>query len=84
MQFSGNILFFSTRLDAVQTQLAGKAITLAQALPLRDDVSTDEITPLQVMMHYDEKLGDFVYTGLTIEGVQPIAPTTCQTMQPLT
>jgi 3-isopropylmalate/(R)-2-methylmalate dehydratase large subunit len=48
MQFSGNILFFSTRLDAVQTQLAGKAITLAQALPLRDDVSTDEITPLQV------------------------------------
>jgi len=66
MQFSGNILFFSTRLDAVQTQLAGKAITLAQALPLRDDVSTDETTPLQVMMHYDEKLGDFVYTGLTI------------------
>lgn len=27
------------------------------------------------MMHYDEKLDDFVYTGLTIEGVQPIAPT---------
>ena len=26
-------------------------------------------------MHYDKKLGDFVYTGLTIEGVQPIAPT---------
>ncbi len=30
---------------------------------LRDDVSTDEITPVPILTHYDDKLGRYPYTG---------------------
>ena len=40
---------------------------------LRDDVSTDEITPVAILSHYDEKLARFPYTGLQADGGLPIA-----------
>ncbi|MCG2595799.1 aconitase family protein [Ramlibacter sp. XY19] len=40
-----------------------------------DDVSTDEITPVRIMSHYDDRLARFPYTGFTIaDGSRPIAP----------
>ncbi|MBC7435939.1 MAG: 3-isopropylmalate dehydratase, partial [Bdellovibrionales bacterium] len=30
---------------------------------LRDDISTDEITPVPILTHYDDKLGRYPYTG---------------------
>ena len=44
-------------------QLAGTRLTLADAGPLRDDVSTDEITPVHIMSYYDDRLARFAYTG---------------------
>ena len=57
----------------VQAQLRGERCTLAQAGPLRDDISTDEITPVAILSHYDERLGEFAHTGLRCGGWQPIA-----------
>jgi 3-isopropylmalate/(R)-2-methylmalate dehydratase large subunit len=40
---------------------------------LRDDISTDEITPVAVLSHYDHRLGDFAHTGFSASGQMPIA-----------
>ena len=66
------VLYLSQDASLVQRQLKGETITLAQALPLRDDVSTDEITPVAILSHYDERLGDFAHTGTQCQGVFPI------------
>ena len=63
MRFNGRILILGTASDAVAKQLAGYDVSLAEAGELRTDVSTDEITPLQVMLNYDEKLAQFAHTG---------------------
>ena len=39
---------------------------------LRDDVSTDEITPVAICAHYDAKLAQFPYTGFRAAGANPI------------
>jgi 3-isopropylmalate/(R)-2-methylmalate dehydratase large subunit len=41
---------------------------------LRDDVSTDEITPVHIMSHYDDRLARFPYTGFKSGNTTPIAP----------
>lgn len=48
---------------------------VARPLPqaLRDDISTDEITPVAIMSYYDEQLGGFAYTGVQSGGQAPIA-----------
>jgi 3-isopropylmalate/(R)-2-methylmalate dehydratase large subunit len=66
------VLYLCTDPQRVRAQLAGKRLTLAQAMPLRDDISTDEITPLTSMVHFDATLGRFPYTGFTAGGTQPI------------
>ncbi len=73
MRFNGRILILGTAADAVAKQLAGYDVSLAEAGELRTDVSTDEITPLQVMLNYDEKLAQFAHTGLVINGERPVA-----------
>ncbi|HEX7889328.1 MAG TPA: aconitase family protein [Ramlibacter sp.] len=67
------ILFLSQDVPAMHEQLAGRQLTQAQAAPLRDDVSTDEITPVRIMSHYDEQLARYPYTGYTCEGERPVA-----------
>jgi 3-isopropylmalate/(R)-2-methylmalate dehydratase large subunit len=39
---------------------------------LRDDISTDEITPVHSCFHFDETLGEFPYTGLRCANETPI------------
>jgi 3-isopropylmalate/(R)-2-methylmalate dehydratase large subunit len=67
------VLFLCQDAAVVQSQLAGEALSAGVAGPLRDDVSTDEITPVHILSHYDARLGRFAYTGFTAGGVQPIA-----------
>jgi 3-isopropylmalate/(R)-2-methylmalate dehydratase large subunit len=67
------ILFLCTDPAALRAQLAGRRLTLAQAGPLRDDVSTDEITPVHIMSHYDDRLARFPYTGFKAGNETPIA-----------
>lgn len=56
----------------ITEQLSGRRLTLAEAGPLRDDLSTDEITPLAIMGYYDHRLGDFAHTGLRCGEASPI------------
>ncbi|MBI5276693.1 MAG: 3-isopropylmalate dehydratase [Burkholderiales bacterium] len=58
-----NILFLVDDAHAMREQLAGRWLATPPA-QLRDDVSTDEITPVHIMSHYDDSLGRFVYTGV--------------------
>ena len=67
------ILYLSQDPGLISRQLSGELITRAQAGPLRDDVSTDEITPVHILSHYDDKLGDFAHTGLRCGNDNPIA-----------
>ena len=45
---------------------------LAQASPLRDDISTDEITPVAILSHYDDKLARYAHTGFKVGNELPI------------
>jgi 3-isopropylmalate/(R)-2-methylmalate dehydratase large subunit len=67
------ILFLSNAPELVRRQLAGEALSLRTAGPLRNDVSTDEITPVAIMSHYDQRLARFPYTGLRCGTEAPIA-----------
>jgi 3-isopropylmalate/(R)-2-methylmalate dehydratase large subunit len=71
---SGRVLFFSSDLNLLNAQLAGDDLTDIPLGGLRDDISTDEIIPLPAMVHFDEKLGRYPYTGLTVGGKTPIKP----------
>lgn len=62
--FRGRVLFLCEDPDRLQRQLAGEDLTLEVALPLRDQISTDEITPGWVCYFFDARLGDFAYIGL--------------------
>lgn len=70
----GRILFLSSDPATIRAQLGGADICLTQALPLRDDISTDEITPMAALAHYDEVLGRYPYTGVRAGGEAPIGP----------
>jgi 3-isopropylmalate/(R)-2-methylmalate dehydratase large subunit len=79
LRLQGRVLFLSAQPEIMAAQLqAGPTcpprLTLAQALPLRDDVSTDEITPVHILSHYDDRLARFPYTGFQSGDTQPIAP----------
>lgn len=72
IRFEGRILFLSSDPDAVRRQIAGEDLRLQDCLPLRDSVSTDEITPTTVMLTYDERLGRYAYVGFEAGGTLPI------------
>ena len=71
-RFAPRILYLSQSPAAVARVLGGECISLQQAAPLRDDVSTDEITPIAILTHYDEKLGRYPYTGFKAQDQAPI------------
>ncbi len=72
LQFAPSILLLSRSADVVAQSLGSSVVRLEEAMPLRDDVSTDEITPITILTHYDEKLGRFPYTGFRAGDATPI------------
>jgi len=60
----GRILFLAEDSGLVRRQLAGEDIDWSPTTKLRDNISTDEITPAYICYYYDETLGDFPYLGL--------------------
>ncbi|VVE43109.1 2,3-dimethylmalate dehydratase large subunit [Pandoraea pneumonica] len=72
IRFDGRLLFLSDDPAIVRRQIAGEAITRAEAGALRDNVSTDEITPVTVMLTYDERLGRYPYVGFKAGNELPI------------
>lgn len=74
IQFPGRILFLSENADIITRQLNGENFTLAEAGALRDNVSTDEITPAWTCYYFDERLGEYPYVGLKCDGQLPVSP----------
>ncbi len=72
IRFTGRILFLSEDPARILRQLEGEDLELEAATPLRDQISTDEITPAHICYHFDETLGDFPYLGLKCGGAFPV------------
>jgi 3-isopropylmalate/(R)-2-methylmalate dehydratase large subunit len=73
VRFEGRVLFLTEDPELIRRQLAGEDLDWDPSIKLRDDISTDEITPVWVCYHYDEKLGEYPYVGLECQGERPIA-----------
>jgi 3-isopropylmalate/(R)-2-methylmalate dehydratase large subunit len=69
----GRILFLAEEAELVRRQLEGEDIDWQPATKLRDNISTDEITPAYICYYYDETLGDFPYLGLKCGEEFPIS-----------
>ncbi len=77
MRLPGRILFLTEDPELIKRQLAGEDLPWDTKNPqnnpkLRDDISTDEITPAHICFFFDETLGEFPYTGLKCGNEMPI------------
>lgn len=74
VRLEGRILFLVDDPDLIRRQLDGENLELTDALrsKLRDNISTDEITPAYICYYYDETLGEFPYLGLKAGNEFPI------------
>jgi 3-isopropylmalate/(R)-2-methylmalate dehydratase large subunit len=64
VRLQGRVLFLAEDPTLVRRQLAGEDVSWTPSLKLRDNISTDEITPAYICYYYDETLGEFPYLGL--------------------
>jgi 3-isopropylmalate/(R)-2-methylmalate dehydratase large subunit len=77
VKLPGRILFLTEDPELIKKQLAGWDMPWDTAHPesnpkLRDDISTDEITPAHYCFYFDQTLGEIPYMGLKCGGVLPI------------
>ncbi|HSM37682.1 MAG TPA: aconitase family protein [Longimicrobiales bacterium] len=74
VKLEGRVLFLVDDADLIRRQLDGEDLPLTDELRanLRDQISTDEITPAYICYYFDETLGQFPYLGLRAGGEAPI------------
>ena len=77
VKLHGRILFLTKDPELIKRQLAGWDMPWDTKNPasnpkLRDDISTDEITPAHICFYFDETLGEFPYVGLKCGNELPI------------
>jgi 3-isopropylmalate/(R)-2-methylmalate dehydratase large subunit len=77
VRLQGRILFLTEDPELIRRQLSGVDLPWDTKNPasnpkLRDDISTDEITPAHICFFFDETLGEFPYTGLKAGNEVPI------------
>ncbi|HEV2115106.1 MAG TPA: aconitase family protein, partial [Terriglobales bacterium] len=77
VRLKGRILFLTEDPELIKRQLAGWDLPWDTTNPannpkLRDDISTDEITPAHYCFYFDETLGEIPYLGLKCGGVLPV------------
>ena len=74
LRFQGRVLYLVDDADLIRRQLAGEDLELDDQLraKLRDQISTDEITPAYICYYFDETLGEFPYLGLRASGEFPV------------
>ncbi len=68
----GRVLLLADDPDLVTRQLNGEDIAYSPAIRLRDNISTDEITPAYICYYFDETLGEFPYLGFKAGDTFPI------------
>jgi len=64
VRLDGRVLLLAEDPALVRRQLDGEDVSWSQAIKLRDNISTDEITPAYICYYFDETLGEFPYLGL--------------------
>jgi 3-isopropylmalate/(R)-2-methylmalate dehydratase large subunit len=64
LRFDGRVLFLVDDADLLRRQLDGEDLSWPVSASLRDNISTDEITPAYICYYFDETLGEFPYLGL--------------------
>ena len=74
LRFEGRVLFLVDDAELMRRQLEGEDLELTEELraKLRDQISTDEITPAYICYYFDETLGLFPYLGLRAGGEFPV------------
>jgi 3-isopropylmalate/(R)-2-methylmalate dehydratase large subunit len=74
LRFDGRVLYLVDDAELMRRQLAGEDLELTSELRarLRDQISTDEITPAYICYYFDETLGEFPYLGLRAGGEFPV------------
>ncbi len=77
VRLSGRILFLTEDPDLIRRQLDGEDLPWDTRNPannpkLRDDISTDEITPAHYCFYFDQTLGEIPYMGLKCGNELPI------------
>jgi 3-isopropylmalate/(R)-2-methylmalate dehydratase large subunit len=74
LSFDGRVLFLVDDAELMRRQLEGADLDLDDELrsKLRDQISTDEITPAYICYYFDETLGEFPYLGLRAGGEFPV------------
>src|SRR5256712_230438 len=72
VRLKGRILYLTEDPGFVRSQIEGMDPAWTADNKLRDDISTDEITPAYICYYYDETLGDFPYLGLKCRDEFPI------------
>ncbi|MBZ5648851.1 MAG: 3-isopropylmalate dehydratase [Acidobacteriia bacterium] len=77
VRLQGRILFLTEDPELIKRQLAGEDLPWDTRHPannpkLRDDISTDEITPAHYCFYFDETLGEIPYLGLKCGDMLPI------------
>jgi 3-isopropylmalate/(R)-2-methylmalate dehydratase large subunit len=77
VRLQGRILFLTEDPDLIKRQFAGEDLPWDTRNPannpkLRDDISTDEITPAHYCFYFDETLGEIPYLGLKCGNVLPV------------
>ncbi len=69
VSFGGRVLYLADDADLIRRQLhdgLDPKLTAELKASLRDQISTDEITPAYICFFYDETLGEFPYLGLEV------------------
>ncbi len=66
----GRVLYLTADPNQVASQLAGERLEYDPVRPLRDNISTDEITPGWVCYYYDEEIARYCLVGLRGAGVE--------------
>ena len=72
VRLRGRILYLADDADVVTQQLAGRDLEWTPSVKLRDNISTDEITPAYICYYFDETLGEFPYLGFKAGDKFPI------------
>jgi 3-isopropylmalate/(R)-2-methylmalate dehydratase large subunit len=74
LRFEGRTLFLVDDAELLRRQLNGEDLEFTDELraKLRDQISTDEITPAYICYYFDETLGEFPYLGLRAGDEAPI------------
>ena len=77
VRLTGRVLFLTEDPELIRRQLTGEDLPWDTKNPannpkLRDDISTDEITPAHYCFYFDQTLGEIPYLGLKCGNVLPI------------